>query len=101
LDNRIYESALLRTFGANRKLLTLTHIIEFSVLGLVSGLLAVIISEALLYALYSKALNMDYSPTWGLWIALPLIGAFSVGLAGCWGVRRVANSPPLRVLRDS
>jgi putative ABC transport system permease protein len=101
LDNRIYESALLRTFGANRKLLTLTHIIEFSVLGLVSGLLAVIISEALLYALYSKALNMDYSPTWALWIALPLIGAFAVGLAGCWGVRHVANSPPLRVLRDS
>jgi putative ABC transport system permease protein len=101
LDNRIYESALLRTFGANRTLLTVTHIIEFGVLGLVSGLLAVIISEALLFALYSKALHMDYSPTWYLWMALPLIGAFAVGLAGCWGVRHVANSPPLRVLRDS
>jgi putative ABC transport system permease protein len=101
LDNRIYESALLRTFGANRSLLRVTHIIEFTLLGLVSGLLAVIISEALLYALYSKALNMDYRPTLYLWIALPLIGAFAVGAAGCWGVRHVASSPPLRVLRDS
>jgi putative ABC transport system permease protein len=101
LDNRIYESALLRTFGANRALLTATHIIEFGLLGLVSGLLAVIISEALLYALYSQALHMDYSPTWYLWIALPLIGAFAVGLAGCWGVRHVVNSPPLKVLRET
>jgi putative ABC transport system permease protein len=101
LDNRIYESALLRTFGANRSLLRLTHIIEFTLLGLVSGVLAVIISEGLLYALYSKALTMDYRPTYYLWIALPLIGAFSVGLAGCWGVRHVVNIPPLRVLRDT
>ncbi|MEQ1740557.1 MAG: FtsX-like permease family protein [Methyloglobulus sp.] len=101
LDNRIYESALLRTFGANRSLLRLTHIIEFTLLGLVSGVLAAVISEGLLYALYSKALTMDYRPTYYLWIALPLIGAFSVGLAGCWGVRHVVNIPPLRVLRDT
>jgi len=101
LDNRIYESALLRTFGANRSLLRKTHIIEFTLLGLVSGVLAAIISEGLLFALYSKALNMDYHPTLYLWIGLPLIGAFAVGLAGCWGVRHVANIPPLRVLRDS
>jgi putative ABC transport system permease protein len=101
LDNRIYESALLRTFGANRSLLRLTHIIEFTLLGLVSGVLAAVISEGLLYALYSKALTMDYRPTYYLWVALPLIGAFSVGLAGCWGVRHVVNFPPLRVLRDT
>jgi putative ABC transport system permease protein len=100
LDHRIYESALLRTFGANRWLLTSTHIIEFGVLGLISGLLSVLISEALLYCLYSNALHMDYSPTWYLWFALPLIGLLSVGLAGCWGVRHVTNTPPLQVLRD-
>jgi putative ABC transport system permease protein len=101
LDNRIYESALLRTFGANRALLRRTHIIEFALLGLVSGVLAAIISEALLFALYSKALHLDYAPTWYLWVALPLIGTFAVGLAGCWGVRRVVTSPPLRVLREN
>jgi putative ABC transport system permease protein len=101
LDNRIYESALLRTFGANRSLLRVTHIIEFTLLGLVSGILAVIMSEALLYALYSKVMHIAYRPTLYLWIALPLIGAFAVGIAGCWGVRNVANIPPLRVLRDS
>ena len=101
LDSRIYESALLRTFGANRSLLRATHLIEFTVLGLVSGILAVIISETLLYALYSKALNLDYQPTGYLWINLPLIGAITVGLAGHWGVRHVVNVQPLKVLRES
>ncbi|OYV19111.1 MAG: hypothetical protein CG438_888, partial [Methylococcaceae bacterium NSP1-1] len=54
LDGRIYEGALMRTLGANRSLLRKTHIIEFSTLGLISGLLAVVISEAIIYALYSQ-----------------------------------------------
>jgi putative ABC transport system permease protein len=101
LDNRIYESALLRTFGANRKLLRLTHVIEFFTLGLISGLLAVILSEALLYLLSTRALSMDYHPTPYLWYALPAIAALSVGLAGCWGVSQVVKTPPLKVLRET
>jgi putative ABC transport system permease protein len=101
LDNRIYESALLRAFGANRVFLRTTHIIEFFILGLISGILAVVISESLLFALYAKALNMDYHLTPYLWFALPGISAFGVGFAGCWGVNRVVNTPPLKVLRDS
>ncbi len=101
LDNRIYESALLRTFGANRSLLRATHIIEFTLLGLVSGILSVLLCETLLYLLYSRVLHIDYQPAWYLWTGLPLIGTFAVGLAGVWGVRHVTNTPPLTVLRDS
>ena len=101
LDNRIYESALLRTFGASRSLLRRTHSIEFALMGLVSGVLAAIISEGLLFALYSRVLHMDYNPAYYLWIALPLIGAFAVGLAGFLGVRHVVRTPPLHVLRNS
>ncbi len=99
IDNRIYESALLRTFGANRALLRLTHVIEFFTLGLVSGLLAAIFSESLLYLLSTRALTMDYHPSPYLWVALPAIASITVGLAGCWGVSRVVNTPPLTVLR--
>ncbi|MEQ1559413.1 MAG: FtsX-like permease family protein [Methyloglobulus sp.] len=100
LDNRLYESAILRTLGANRSLLRRTHIIEFTLIGLISGVLAVILSETLLFALYAKAIQIDYRPTWYLWAALPIIGAFAVGSAGYWGVRRVAKTPPLTVLRN-
>lgn len=100
LDSRIHEGALMRTLGANRTFLRKTHIIEFSLLGLISGMLAVVISEAMLYALYTQVMHMEYRANFYLWGIVPLIGALSVGLAGCWGVRNVVNKPPLQVLRD-
>lgn len=100
LDNRVYESALLRTFGAKRSMLQLAHVIEFFSLGLLSGLLAVIIAESLLYLLSAKVLEMDYHPAYYLWFTLPAIAAVAVSVAGCWGVRRVTKTPLLQVLRD-
>ena len=100
LDSRIYEGALMRTLGANRSLLRKTHIIEFSMLGLISGLLAVVISEAIIYALYTQVMAMEYHPSLYLWIVIPFTGALFVGMAGCWGVRHVLNKSPLRVLRE-
>ena len=100
LDARIYEGALMRTLGANRSLLRKTQIIEFTVLGLISGLLAVIISEAIIYALYTQVMNMEYRPSLYLWAVMPFTGALFIGMAGCWGVRHVLNKSPLRVLRE-
>jgi putative ABC transport system permease protein len=100
LDTRIYEGALMRTLGANRSLLRKTHIIEFSVLGLISGLLAVVISEVMIYALYTRVMNMEYRPNQYLWAAIPFTAALFVGMAGCWGVRHVLNKSPLQVLRE-
>ncbi|MGR8999314.1 MAG: ABC transporter permease, partial [Gammaproteobacteria bacterium] len=100
LDTRIYEGALMRTLGANRSLLRKTHIIEFSVLGLISGLLAVVISEIMVYALYTRVMNMEYRPSRYLWAVIPFTAALFVGMAGCWGVRHVLNKSPLQVLRE-
>jgi putative ABC transport system permease protein len=81
-------------------LLRKTHIIEFSALGLISGLLAVVISEAIIYALYTQVMNMEYRPSLYLWAVIPVTGTLFVGTAGCWGVRHVLNKSPLRVLRE-
>ncbi|WP_262964777.1 ABC transporter permease [Methylobacter psychrophilus] len=100
LDERIYEGALMRTLGANRSLLRTTHIIEFGTLGLISGVLAVVISEAIIYALYTQVMAIEYHPDLYLWAVIPVTGALSVGIAGCWGVRHVLNKSPLRILRE-
>lgn len=100
LDNRIHEGALMRTLGAKRAFLRKTHIIEFGLLGLISGLLAVIISETMLYALYTQVMHLEYRANVYLWVVVPLTGALFVGLAGCWGVRQVLNKSPLQVLRE-
>jgi putative ABC transport system permease protein len=100
LDNRIYEGALMRTLGAKRSFLRKTHIIEFSALGLISGLLAVAVSEAIIYALYTRVLAIEYQPSIYLWAIIPFIGILFIGIAGCWGVRHILNKSPLLVLRD-
>jgi len=100
LDSRIHEGALMRTLGANRFFLRKIHIIEFSLLGLISGVLAVIISEAILYALYIHVMHMEYRANYYLWAIVPMIGVLFIGLAGYWGVRNVVNKSPLQVLRE-
>ena len=99
LDQRIYEGALMRTLGARRGFLRATHVIEFGLLGTLAGILAALASEAILYALYTRVMHIDYRPSFYLWGILPAIGASCVGLAGYWGVRQVVRQPPLRVLR--
>jgi len=99
LDKRIYEGALMRTLGANRKLLRHNQMVEFGALGLIAGFVAVLISEALIFTLYTRVMNMAYQPNALRWLLVPLIGAFCVGLAGCWGLRGVLAKHPLSVLR--
>jgi putative ABC transport system permease protein len=60
----------------------------------------VVISEAIIYTLYTQVMAMEYHPSLYLWVVIPVIGALFVGLAGCWGVRQVLNKSPLRVLRE-
>jgi putative ABC transport system permease protein len=99
LDQRIYEGALMRTLGARRGFLRVTHIIEFCLLGALAGVLAAIAAEAILYAFYTRVMHIVYQPSFYLWAVLPGIGLVSVGLAGYWGVREVVRVAPLRVLR--
>lgn len=100
LDSRIYEGALMRTLGANRALLRKAHFIEFSLLGLVSGLIAVLISELLLYVIYTYILHLDFQINGVLWLSLPLISTLCISLAGFLSVRSVVSKPPMRVLRE-
>ena len=99
LDQRIYEGALMRTLGANRALLRKNHLIEFSLLGFIAGVLAVIISQALVFALYHWVLLMDYHPNFLMCGLTPVIGTLFVTLAGYFGVREVANKSPMVILR--
>jgi len=100
LDNRIYEGALMRTLGTERRFLRTTHFLEFSILGLIAGLSAVLISEVIRYALYTQIMHIDYYLNVYLWEIVPISAALSVGSAGYWGLKDVVNKSPLRVLRE-
>ncbi len=99
LDQRITEGALMRALGADRALLCNSHLVEFSLLGFISGLLAIMIAEALIFILYYFVLQLNYHPHWLLWGLSPLMGMVTVTFVGYLGVRKVIKSPPMGILR--
>ncbi|MEJ2321923.1 MAG: FtsX-like permease family protein, partial [Gammaproteobacteria bacterium] len=98
-DERRYESAILRTLGAQRGTLMRGLIAEFVTLGALAGLLAGIAATSLAWLFAEKVFMFDYS--FNPWI--PLIGIvagiFIVGVSGVLGTRKVLRQPPLLTLR--
>lgn len=100
LDQRMTDGALMRTLGASRKLLRRVHIMEFSMIGLMSGFMAVFMYQLILFGLYTYVLHLDFYFNALLSLVIPLLSAVCVTLAGLWGVRATVNKPPMRVLMD-
>ncbi|MEM6606421.1 MAG: FtsX-like permease family protein, partial [Pseudomonadota bacterium] len=99
-DLRLRESALLRALGARRNHLLGSVAIEFSVMGAMAGLLAVIAGEGAFWALQRFALELEYQPTPTLWpLALGSAVVLITGL-GLWSCRRVVAVAPVTVLRE-
>ena len=98
LDTRLYEGALLRTLGARRELLRKANRLEFSLLGALAGLLAIVAAEFITWLLYRFALNLDWQPHYLLWLLVPLAGALLIGIAGALGTRAVVNQSPMHLI---
>ncbi|NOQ14239.1 MAG: FtsX-like permease family protein, partial [Methyloprofundus sp.] len=100
LDSRIYTGVLMRTLGAKRGFLQKIQWIEFSALGFIAGLLAVVMAQLVIFSLYHWVLKMDFNINLTLCLIFPIVSALFIGLAGFWGTRSVVRKSPMQVLRD-
>ncbi|NVK89624.1 MAG: ABC transporter permease [Gammaproteobacteria bacterium] len=100
LDEKLYESALLKTLGANRAFVRKTTLVEYWLLGLLSGLLAAIASEGLAFVLYQYVFKMTPHWHWWLWVGAPLAAILLVVPAGSLGNRQVFSRPPMALLNE-
>jgi putative ABC transport system permease protein len=98
-DERSYESALLRSLGANRKQVIASLSAEFMTLGLIAGVLAAFSATAVELLLAKFVLKIDVSVNPWVWIIAPLICTLIIVIAGLIGTRKALNSPPILVLR--
>ena len=97
-DERIYQSAILRTLGADSRYLRRQHLTEFAVLGALSGLFAAAGSAVLGWILAKYVLEIPFAPPVLLWLIGISGGMLIVMLAGWLVTRRAIKLPPLQVL---
>ncbi len=100
LDERIQESAILRTLGADRSLLLKGTITEFAGLGLLSGLVAAFAATVSGYILAHFVFHLDYAFDGRLWLIGIILGTVGVCAAGLLGTMQVLRRPPLQSLRE-
>ena len=98
-DERRYESAMLRTFGASRNRVLGGIATEFVAIGLLAGVLAASGATLAGYLIAENLFDLAYGFSPMLWLAGPLLGMVFVGLSGMAATWRVITHAPVSVLR--
>lgn len=99
-DERLRESALLRTLGSSRKMVLGALAVEYASLGLISGLIASIGAELVLYLVQTRLLDMPSAWHPALWVFGILVGVGLVLVLGLLRSREIVTVPPLQSLRQ-
>lgn len=100
-QQRIHESVLLRTLGASRRFIFTIQFCEFLLLGLVSGVLAVLgaeLSVALIKAKLFSGAQTEFA--YRVWVLVPLGSAALLAWFGMLQTRSIPNTSPAEILRD-
>lgn len=98
-DERMYESAVLRTLGASRGVVLQGIAAEFTALGLLAGTLAAVGAGVLGFFLARELFQLEYLPGPLLGLYGLVAGALVVGISGTLAARSVVREPPVSTLR--
>jgi len=99
-DERRYESAMLRTLGARRRVVLAGVAAEFTVLGMLAGVLAAVGATLAGWLLAREVFDLEYTIDPWVWVSGLVAGAVIVGGAGTLAARGVVNHPPVSTLRE-
>ncbi|MGE3530085.1 MAG: ABC transporter permease, partial [Methyloceanibacter sp.] len=99
LSTRLYDAAVLKTFGATRRQLVGAFTLEYALLGLLTAAFATVAGSAASWAIITFVMETDwrFSPVTALLTALTGMGlTVAAGLFTTW---RALDAKPARILR--
>jgi len=99
-EERRYESAMLRTLGANRSTVLKGLLAEFASLGVLSGFMAAAGASIAGVFIAKRVLQIPYTPDPLVWVYGVAGGGLLVCFAGWLATRSVVNQPPVLTLRS-
>lgn len=98
-DERVFDAAVMRTLGANRRQMVVLQLAEFLAIGLLAGLIASLGAMGLAAVLSERVLNVPYLINWWVPVIGVLGGGAGIAVAGLLGTRKAVDSPPLATIR--
>lgn len=101
IDERRFESAMLRALGVRRRTVLSGVLTEFAAIGLAAGLLAAAGASILAAVIAVQLFDLDYNFSAPLWGAGLFGGTLLVCLSGFAAARGAINAPPVNVLRGA
>jgi len=99
IDERRFESAMLRALGVRRRTVLSGVLTEFAALGFAAGLLASAGASILAAIVTVQLFDLDYAFNPTLWAAGLAGGVALVCVSGFIAARGAINAPPVEVLR--
>lgn len=99
IDERRFESAMLRALGARRRTVLAGVLTEFAALGLAAGILASAGASVLAAVIARQVLELPYTFNPWLWVAGIAAGVAVVCASGFIAARGAINARPVEVLR--
>lgn len=101
IDERRYESAMLRALGARKRIVFSGVMAEFAALGLAAGFLAAAGASVLAAIVAAELFELPYSFSPLLWVAGLGAGVAIVSVSGFFAARGAINAAPTEVLRGA
>jgi putative ABC transport system permease protein len=99
IDERRFESAMLRALGARRRTVFAGVMAEFAALGLAAGILASAGASVLAALVAVQVFQLPYTFSPLLWLVGIAAGVFVVCVSGYFAARGAVNAAPVDVLR--
>jgi len=101
IDERRFESAILRALGGRRRTILAGVLTEFAAIGFSAGLLAAAGASILAGVIASQLFDLEYTFSPMLWVGGLVGGTLLVCISGFIAAARAINAPPVNVLREA
>ena len=98
-QNRIFESSILKTLGASKKIILLSILLRSVIIGSFAGLVAIILGAIMSWVVISYFLNSEFSFFVSSAIWITLTGIFISLITSTFFAIKPINSKPAKILK--
>ena len=100
-NQRLHQSAILRTFGASTSLLQKSTALEFAFLGLFAGLLGSVLAQMGIFFLETQVFELSASFHGNIWIIGPISGTILICFLSSLMIFSITRKNPKEIIYNS